>query len=58
MAIPKAPLHICRLTDLDSAHGVDESGLVALEEAGEALLQETVRLHRAAVTGGRAAVTG
>ena len=31
--------------DLDAAHGVDEGGLVALEEAGETLLQETVGLR-------------
>ena len=38
-----------RCTDLDPAHGVDEGGLVALEEAWKALLQETpaggLRVH-------------
>ena len=36
-----------RCTDLDAASGVDEGGLVALEEARKALLQETVgmRVH-------------
>ena len=34
-----------RCTDLNAGHGVDEGGLVALEEAREALLQETVGLR-------------
>ena len=39
--------------DLDAGHGVDEGGLIALEEAGETLLQETVGLRKQGLVGCR-----